>query len=185
MTWKAYENAPGMTSMDEYNSSSIKKPIGKVWFLNGDIVRVYHRDRSSGIITLYNVTQDKLQTILVDEWVRKRVNAYSVKNTAALINRHPKYLAELAKKGVIKPPMGASKGGKRGLRIRSFYSEDDVYELRDIFSSRRWGAPRKDGLKTNNYTPTVQELRRRMGVGILQYTMTEDGRVVPIWQETI
>lgn len=185
MTWKAYENAPGMGSMEDYNSAKIKKPAGKVWFLNGNIVRVYHRDRSAGIITLYNVTQDCLQTILVDEWVRKRMNAYSVRDTAALLNRHPKYLAELAKKGVINPPMGASKDGKRGLRIRSWYSEEDVYELRDIFASRRWGAPRKDGLKTNNKTPTVQELRRRMGLGLLQYTRTEDGKFLPIWSETI
>ena len=185
MTWKAYENATGMTPMEDYNSAKIKKPCGKVWFLNGDIVRVYHRDRSSGIITLYNVTKDCLQTVLVDEWFRKRVNAYSVRDTAALINRHPKYIADLVKRGILPPPKGASKDGKRGLRIRAYYSEDDVYELREIFGERRWGAPRKDGLKTNNHTPTEQELRRRMGVGILQYTRTEEGKFLPIWGETI
>lgn len=185
MTWKAYENAVGMIPMDDYNTASIKKPCGRVWFLNGDMCRVYHRDRSGGIITLYNITQDKLQTILVDEWVRKRMNAYSVRDTAALLNRNPKYLADLAKRGIIPKPMGASKDGKRGLRIRSYYSEDDVYELREVFSERRWGAPRKDGLKTNNHTPTVQELRRRMGQGLLQYTRTEDGKFLPIWSETI
>lgn len=185
MTWKAYENAPGMIPMEDYNTAKIKKPSGKVWFLNNSVVRVYHRDRSAGIITLYNINKDCLQTILVDEWIRKRVNAYSIRDTAALLNRNPKYLAELAKKGVVPAPIGASKDGKRGLRIRSYYSEDDVYELREIFASRRWGAPRKDGLKTNNHTPTIQELRRRMGKGLLQYTRTEDGRMIPIWSETI
>lgn len=185
MAWKAYVNAPGMGTLDEYNEAPIRKPCGRVWFLNGDMYRVYHRDRSSGVITLYNITKDCLQTVLIDEWVKKRVNAYSIKDTAALINRHPKYIADLVKRGLLPPPMGASKDGKRGLRIRSYYSEDQVYEIRDIFASRRWGAPRKDGLKTNNKTPTVQELRRRMGLGILQYTRTNDGEFQPIWGETI
>lgn len=185
MTWKAYKNAEGLLPMEEYNAREIKKPAGKIWYLNGDHVRVYHRDRSSGMITLYNVTQNKLMTILVEEWVKKRMNAYSVKDTAALINRNPKYIAECARRGIIPPPMGASEGGKRALRTRSYYSEDQVYELREIFSERRWGRPRKDGLKTNNKTPTVQELRRRMGVGILQYTRKEDGEFIPIWDESI
>lgn len=185
MTWKAYEKADPMLPMERYNSANITKPCGKIWFLNGDLCRVYHRDRSGGIITLYNITQDKLQSILVDEWVRKRVNAYSVGATAKLLNRNPKYIADLVKRGILPPPTGASKDGKRGLRIRAYYSEDQVFELREVFSERRWGAPRKDGLKTNNHTPTVQEMTRRMGKGLLQYTRDEDGNFLPIWGETI
>jgi hypothetical protein len=47
------------------------------------------------------------------------------------------------------------------------------------------GAKRKDGLTTNNKTPTEQELRYAMGDGILLYTKTEDGRFIPIFNETI
>lgn len=183
--WKPYQNAEGMLTMNEYNSRPIRKPAGKVWFLNGDIVRVYHQNRGAGIITLYNVIQDKLQTILVDEWIKKRMPAYSVTATGALVNRHPKYLSYLAKNGQIPKPIGSSKGGVRALRVRSYYSEDTVYEIRDILASRAWGRTRYDGLRTNNRTPTLQELKRRMGVGILQYTRTEEGKIIPIWGETV
>jgi len=47
------------------------------------------------------------------------------------------------------------------------------------------GAKRKDGLITNNSVPTIQELNRRMGSGILTYTRTEDGKFIPLWSETL
>ena len=61
----------------------------------------------------------------------------------------------------------------------------NVKEIRDILASIHIGQPRKDGLVTNNMTPTTQELTRRMGDGILTYTKTQDGRFIPIWKESI
>lgn len=173
------------TSLEEYNEKPIKKPAGKVWFLNGDLVRVYHRNRAAGVITLYNIIQDKLQTIMADEWVKKRQKAYTMRDTGALINRHPKYIPYLVRHGVIPPPLGAQPGGARAFRVRCYYSADDVFIIRDILAQRTWGTPRKDGLITNNKTPTVQELRRRMGDEILQYTKDDEGKIIPIWSETI
>lgn len=171
--------------MDEYNEREIRKPTGKVWFLNGELHRVYHRNRAAGLITLYNINQDKLVTIRNEEWVKKRQKAYSMKETGVLVNRHPKYIPYLVRMGTIPPPVGSQKGGGRGLRVRCYYSEDMVFEIRDILASRSWGGPRKDGLITNNHTPTVQELRRRMGDELLQYTKDENGKIIPIWSETI
>lgn len=94
-------------SLEDYNELPIRKPVGKVWFLNGDLVRVYHRTRSEGIITLYNINRECLQTILLDEWIKKRKRAYSVKVTADLLNRHRKYIPQMVKRGIIPPPTGA------------------------------------------------------------------------------
>ena len=58
-------------------------------------------------------------------------------------------------------------------------------EARKAMSQIHHGAARKDGLITNNKTPTEQELRYAMGDGILLYTKTEDGRFIPIFNETI
>jgi hypothetical protein len=88
-------------------------------------------------------------------------------------------------KGVIPFPMGSQKGGERGWQVRSYYSESQVREIRDILASYHHGRPRKDKLITNDVTPTKQELTRRMGDGILVYTKTEDGRFVPVWNESI
>ncbi len=174
-----------MVPMNEYNDRPFRKPGGKVWFLNGDLVRVYHRSRGQGVITLYNINEDCLQTILVEEWFKKRRRAYNMKSSAELVNRNRKYLPVLVKKGIIPPPVGAARDRKPAWQVMSYYSEDQIREIRDILAGIQWGRPRNDGLITNNFTPTVQELTRRFGDGILTYTKTEDGRVIPVWDETL
>jgi hypothetical protein len=89
------------------------------------------------------------------------------------------------KRGVIPFPTGSQKGGARGFQVRSYYSESQVHQIRDILATYHIGRPRKDNLITNDITPSRQELTRRMGDGILTYTRTEDGRFIPVWSESI
>lgn len=170
---------------EEYNFEPIIPGNKKVWFLNGDLVRPHHTSRSTGMITLYNITKDRMESCFTSDFKRNRERAYTVGETANLVNRHKKYMPSLMKRGVIPFPMGSSKDGKTGWQIRSYYSESQVKEIRDILASIHIGQPRKDGLVTNNMTPTNQELTRRMGDGILTYTKTEDGRFIPVWSESI
>lgn len=172
-------------SSEEYNSEPIVQGKKTVWFLNGDLVKVHHYNRSNGLVTVYNVTQDRLETCFIKDFKQNREKAYTMGETAKLINRHKKYLPSLIKRGVIPQPIGAQKGGKREWQIRAYYSESHIKEIRDILASIHIGQPRKDGLITNNMTPNKQELTRRMGEGILTYTRTEDGRYIPVWSESI
>ena len=169
----------------EYNVEPAIPGNKKVWFLNGDLVRPHHQSRSTGMVTLYNITKDQMESCFTSDFKRNRERAYTVGETSKLVNRHKKYMPSLMKRGVIPFPMGSSKGGKTGWQIRSYYSESQVKEIRDILASIHIGQPRKDGLITNNMTPTNQELTRRMGDGILTYTKTEDGRFIPVWSESI
>jgi hypothetical protein len=172
-------------TMEEYNSSPVIAGNKKVWFLNGNLVRVYHMNNSNGIMSVYNIILDQIESCLVSDFKKTRERAYTVGQAAALVNRHKKYMPALMLKGVIPFPMGSQKGGERGWQVRSYYSESQVREIRDILASYHHGRPRKDKLITNDVTPTKQELTRRMGDGILVYTKTEDGRFVPIWNESI
>jgi hypothetical protein len=170
---------------EEYNSQPIIKGNQKVWFLNGDLVRQHHYSRSTGLITLYNINKDRLETCFISDFKKNREKAYTINETSKLVNRHRKYMPSLIKRGVIPPPTGSQKGGKTGFKIRAYYSESQVREIRDILASIHIGQPRKDGLITNNMTPNKQELTRKMGDGILTYTRTEDGRFIPVWSESI
>jgi hypothetical protein len=170
---------------ENYNQSDIIPGNKKVWFLNGDLVRVYHLNKSNGIMSVYNIVQDRIESCLISDFKKNRERAFTVGQTADLVNRHKKYLPDLMKRGVIPRPTGSQKGGGTGWQVRSYYSESQVREIRDILASYHIGQPRKDGLITNNMTPTKQELTRRMGDGMLTYTRTEDGRFIPIWQESI
>lgn len=170
---------------NKYNNEPIISGNKKVWFLNKDLVRPHHFGRSTGLVTLYNITKDRFETCLISDFKKHREKAYTIGETATLINRHKKYIPSLIKRGIIPPPIGASKDGKRAWQVRAYYSESTIKEIREILASIHIGGPRKDGLVTNNMTPTSQELTRRMGQGILTYTRTEDGRYIPVWSESI
>jgi len=170
---------------EEYNVEPIIAGNKNVWFLNGDLVRPHHTSRSTGMITFYNITQDRMETCFVSDFKRNRERAYTVGETAKLVNRHKKYMPSLIKRGVIPPPIGSSKDGKTGWQIRSYYRESQVREIRDILATHNMGRPRKDGLINNNVTPTIQELNRRMGDGLLTYIKTADGQFSPSWNETV
>lgn len=178
-------NHHGYVDMDTYNSLPVIPGNKKVWFLNGDLVRVYHSNRSNGIMSVYNINKDRIESCLISDFKRNRERAYTVGETAQLVNRHKKYMPSLMKRGVIPEPTGSQKGGARGWQVRSYYSESQVRDIRDILATYHQGRPRKDKLITNDITPSPQELTRRMGDGILTYTKTEDGRFIPVWTESI
>jgi hypothetical protein len=171
--------------MEEYNSLPIITGSKKVYFLNGDLVRIHHSNRSNGIMSVYNITKDRVESCLSSDFRKNRERAYTVIETSRLINRHSKYLPMLMKEGKIPEPMGASLNGVRAWQVRSYYSESQVREIRDTLATYSIGRPRFDGLINNSVTPTRQELQRRMGDGILTYTRTEDGRFIPVWSESI
>jgi len=175
----------GYRTREEYNNSPIIPGNKKVWFLNGDLVRVHHLNRSNGIMSVYNIIKDQIESCLISDFKNNRQRAYTVGETADLVNRHKKYMPSLMLRGVIPEPTGSQKGGERGWQVRSYYSESQVKEIRDILATYHMGRPRKDKLITNDITPTTQELQRRMGDGILTYTRTEDGRYIPVWSESI
>ena len=175
----------GIIKSQAYNNETVIQGNKKIWFLNGDLVRLHHSSRSTGMISFYNINKDRLETCLRSDFRKNRERAYTVAETAKLINRHRKYMPKLMKSGVIPLPIGSKLNGERGFRIRSYYSESMVKDIRAILATIHIGQPRKDGLITNNMTPTSQELTRRMGDGILTYTKTEDGRFIPVWAENI
>lgn len=175
----------GYRTREEYNEAPVIPGNKKVFFLNKDLVRIHHINRSNGLTTVYNINKDRLESCLTSDFKKNRERAYTVGQTADLVNRHKKYMPSLMNRGVIPGPTGSQKGGETGWQVRSYYSESQVREIRDILASLHIGQPRKDGLVTNNMTPSTQELTRRMGDGILTYTRTEDGRFIPIWNESI
>ncbi len=170
---------------ETYNNAPIIEGSKKIWFLNNSLVRKHHLNRSNGIMSVYNITKNQIESCLISDFKKNRERAYTVKETAELVNRHRKYLPTLMQSGTIPYPTGSQEGGEGKFGIRSYYSESQVHQIRDILASFHMGRPRKDGLITNDTTPTRQELTRRMGDGILTYMRTEDGNFVPLWTESI
>ena len=104
----------GNIESQEYNKSPIIKGNKAVWFLNKDLVRVHHYNRSGGTVALYNIIKDKIELCFILDFKKNREKAYTIAETAQLVNRHRKYMPSLIKRGIIPPPIGSSKDGKTG-----------------------------------------------------------------------
>jgi hypothetical protein len=163
---------------------STVKPHKKVFFLNSDLIRVVHINKSQNFVKIYNISQDKFQSLLWTDFLKHRKRAYTKKQTCELLNRKMVQLDKYIYRGMIEPPTGAAPGGKRAWHYMSYYSEDDIFKIREYMSTIHRGRPRRDGLVTNSVI-SEQELKIRMGDGIMLYTKNSSGEIVPIWSETI
>jgi hypothetical protein len=164
-------------------NDKVIKPSERVFFINDDLIRVIHINRPSNIVKLLNLTQGKDQSMLYSDFKKHRKRAYSVVNSAKILNRSRIALQKYYLNGLIPKPIGAKLNGEREFRVMSYYSEDTLFEIREIMTTIHHGRPRTDGNITPSNVPTEQELRSRMGDAIMLYTKTSDGRFIPTWQE--
>jgi hypothetical protein len=104
-------------------------PCKKIFFLNGDLIKVFHINKSSNIVNFFNVTQDKEQSMLYSDFKKHRKRAYTIANTARLLNRSRVQFQRIIANGLIPAPIGDSIGGERGFQINAYYSEDHILKL--------------------------------------------------------
>ena len=61
----------GTIESEKYNESPVIPGNKKVWFLNGDLVRIHHYNHSNGIMSVYNINKDQIESTfssLSKEW---------------------------------------------------------------------------------------------------------------------
>lgn len=158
------------------------KPSAKLFFINKDLVRVLASNRGQNIIYLFNLTKDKEQSMLLSDFKKHRKRAYTVIDSCRLLNKSPSQVRAYIRSGFINPPTGILADGERSYTRKSYYSEDDIFEIRSALSTIHIGRPRKDG-KVSNSMLTEQDLRARMGDALVLYTRTKEGDFVPVWAE--
>jgi hypothetical protein len=165
------------------NLERVIKPSAKLFFIDKKLYRVVTSNRGSNIIYLYNIIDEKEQVMLLSDFKKHRKRAYTVVDVGRLLNRSTMQIYRYINDGIINPPIGVAPGGQRMFTKKSYYSEEDVFEIRYAISLIHRGRPRKDGKKINNQILTEQELRAKMGDILMLYTRTADGRFIPVWQE--
>lgn len=177
--------AAGEDEDEVLNIPVIQRPRRKTWFLDGDLVRITHSSRAQGIVTLWNCTKAIQMTMTMVEFRKKRRRAFTVMEAAKLLNYHRKSIPRLVKRGFLPKPIGELPGGETAFHYLSYYSEDHIWESRNLMAQTHMGRERKDGLITNNKTPTEQELRYAMGDGMIYYVKDENGKFIPVFSETL
>ena len=160
------------------------KPSNVIFFLNKDLVKVLHTNKANNICTFYNYNKDKEQTMLLSDFRKHRKRAFTVINTTRIFNRSRMQFERMMNLEIIPLPTGASQGGKRKFRVMSYYSEDDLFIIRDAMSKIHIGRPRKDGRITpRKDVPTERDLRSLIGDAIMLYTQNKNGEFIPVWTE--
>lgn len=159
-------------------------PSRTIFFINNNLVKVIASNRGANIVYLYNFTLGKEQTMLRSDFRKNKKRAYLVGRVARLLNVTTPTIHNYINAGLIEPPLGGSLNGEREFHKRSYYPEDYIFKIREVMSEIPQGRPRKDGKVVNRKLLTEQELRAKMGDAIMLYTRTEDGRFIPVWQET-
>jgi len=146
-------------------------PAAKIFFVNNQLVRVLKQSRSAGTVKLWNMTLDREQFMLYDDFHKHRKRAYPPVVVGRLLGKGPAQMYRYINAGLIKPPLGEVPGGERHWGKKSYYSEEDVFEIREALANGR----RK--------MLTERDLRGKMGDAIVLYTKTSDGRFIPVWAE--
>lgn len=159
------------------------KPAARLFFINGDLCRLTHVVPSANMVYFHNIVHGTDHTMLYTDYKKHRKRAYSVAATARILNRGTAQIARYINRGLIKPPTGDTIGGERSFGRNSYFSEDDLFDIREAMTTVHRGQPRKDGRITPSRVLTEQQLRARMGDALTLYTRTEDGRFLPVWAE--
>lgn len=64
-----------LMDMESYNNAPVIPGNKKVWFLNGDLVRIHHLNKSNGIMSVFNINKDQIESCLVADFKKYRLRA--------------------------------------------------------------------------------------------------------------
>ena len=175
---------------EEYNKSKKaripKYTAKKVWFVNGDLCSIHHKLKSERIVTLYNWNTDSLLSMTYADFNKYKKKAYTITEASELLHRHHFVMSRYITQGIIPPPRGRGLNGERPTpKAPAYYSEKDLYEIRDILSQIHIGRARKDGLITNNSMPSEKELRYAINQITCAYVKDEHGREISVLSDDI
>lgn len=173
-------------------SSQPSKPLRlnkKRFFINGQFHEVININRASGMIKAFNYQEEKVVGYTIADYKKFRQQAYTIKHVSSFIGRDTASIWKAIDRGDVQKPFmlpikeDAGKGkfaaGRSGIY---YFSEDNIYEIRDYFANVHKGRPRSDGLVTSYKVPSVEELDALLGKREMMYVKDKNGNFVPIWK---
>lgn len=164
----------------------VYKTPRKVWFFGDDLIMVLHENKAAKTVTIKNLTQDKIFTMVRKDFLSYRKKAYNITEAAKLLGYNPSYLSTRAKeKGVWPRPVGRLPGGKQKHKGPAYYHAGHIETIRRMQALTHKGFPRKDGGVTNNRAITEEELSMKMNTNVFTYVETIDGRLIPIFDRDV
>lgn len=157
----------------------IKKKTGLVFFLNGDLHRLVKTNAAGNSCYAYNYPRDEVIKYTYSDYKKFKKPAYKISEVSKILRRHKERIRIAFNEGHVRRPYLVKYDGRTG---SYYFSEEDIYELRDYFASVHRGRPRFDGIVVSKNVPTRLELDSLFGKTPTLYMRTEEGNFVPIWK---
>jgi hypothetical protein len=164
-----------------------KRGVSPLYFYYGDPPQLHkrlHVDRGADLVTCWNFPEHKTVAYSWSEVRRLSTRAYSTGEVCKLLNRSRLTILRAIYAGNIRTPYRPYTLDERKVQGNHRWSEKDIMDARDYFSTVHIGFPRKDGRITTRPIPTKVELRAMLSQGITMYVRTSDGEFVPVFKET-
>lgn len=155
------------------------------FFLGGVLHQHIHINQGSDIITCWNYVEHKRTAYSWSETRKKMRPSYRTGAVVEMLNRSRISLEKAILRGDIRKPSLPYSLDDERRPGRFCWSDTDIMEARDYFSTQHVGFPRKDGLITPRPIPTRAELRAMMDQGTITYVKTSSGEFVPMFKEIV
>ena len=135
------------------------------------------------MIVAWNYEESKRVAYSLSDVYMRRQRAYTVPQTAKILNRHVDSIKRHFRQGNIKrPDMAYSLDGQK-IPKRGFYKEDDIREMYDFFKNMHIGRPRKDGQINNQDYMSKAELEALLRNEKILYTKVDEDTFAPVWRQ--
>jgi hypothetical protein len=151
----------------------------KIFFFNDQLHRVIKSNAPANTIHCLNYETKQVVKYTYSDYKKFRKRAYIMSEVTSLVRRSKDRIFAAIKNGDVKRPVLVERRNRHGIY---YFSEDNIYELREHFATTHRGRPRKDGLITVHDVPTKTELDILMGKEQMLYIRTKDGEYVPVWK---
>lgn len=151
----------------------------KYFFINNHLYRLVKANRSTNMVYAFDIEKKEITKYTYSDYKKFKKRAFTIKDVSILIRRHPDRIRKAFNEGMVKKPMLADLNGRNGIY---YFSEENIYDLRNHFATVHMGKKRKDGMITPKSLPSVQELDALLGKTEMLYIRTQEGNFVPVWK---
>lgn len=155
----------------------------KFFYLDGNLHQLLHVIRPSDLCVAWSYPERKRKGYVWSDVQKRMTNAYTISETAKLLNRAPIAIRKYLENGDIDYPQRRHKMDENYKPTVYMFSEDDVLKIHDYLLTVHWGRPRHDGLVRPKPMPTRAELKALMRHDTVMYVKSSDDEYVPLWKE--
>jgi hypothetical protein len=152
------------------------------FFLDDKLYKALHRNRADDVIIVWDYEQEKRVAFSLTDVYKRRQHAYTVSETAKMLNRSVDTIKRYWRAGEIRKPYRTYSLDGQHRPNKYFFTEKEVRELQEFFKTVHRGRPRKDGLITPSNIPSVAELEALIRNEKVLYAKNAEGEFVPVWK---